>query len=179
MEEAARFGPLVLAPGLLLEAPDQRHAREQLVTGRGVGEARHGTHHRSLAPITQGLRGGGRLDRVLEPVVAPEDLLADPHRGDAEDARPSAAASVAARRPSLTIEVFTADSSARGWSSQAAAAISTFSGTVRSLPAANCWRKAARLKETVRPVCLAKVATRIAFSISPGQGSGQTIGGIP
>jgi hypothetical protein len=37
VEEAARFGPLVLAPGLLLEAADQGHPREQLVTGAGVG----------------------------------------------------------------------------------------------------------------------------------------------
>ena len=40
VEEATGFGPLVLAPRLLLEAADQGHAREQLVTGRGIGEAR-------------------------------------------------------------------------------------------------------------------------------------------
>ena len=55
----------------------------------------------------------------------------------------------------------------------------TLSGSLRSRPAANCWRKAAREKEMVRPVCLAKVATRIAVSMLPGQGSGQTIGGSP
>ena len=50
---------------------------------------------------------------------------------------------------------------------------------MRSRPAAKAWRKAAREKETVRPVCLAKVATRIANSVLPGQGSGQAIGGSP
>ena len=41
VEEAARLGPLVLAPRLLLEAADQRHPREQLVTGGGVGQIGH------------------------------------------------------------------------------------------------------------------------------------------
>ena len=41
VQEAAGFGPLVLAPGLLLEAADQRHPREQLVTGGGVGQVGH------------------------------------------------------------------------------------------------------------------------------------------
>ena len=41
VEEAARFGPLVLPPGLLLEAADQRHPREQLVTGGGVRQIGH------------------------------------------------------------------------------------------------------------------------------------------
>ena len=79
----------------------------------------------------------------------------------------------------LDASVSTAFSSARGCSSQAAAAISTLSGSLRSRPAANAWRKAAREKETVRPVCLAKVAARIAVSMLPGHGSGQPIGGSP
>ncbi len=61
----------------------------------------------------------------------------------------------------------------------AAAAISTLSCSLRSRPAANCWRKAARAKETLRPVCLAKVATRIAKSMLPGHGSGQASGARP
>ena len=55
----------------------------------------------------------------------------------------------------------------------------TLSGSVRSRPAANAWRKAASEKETVRPISLAKVAARIAVSMSPGHGSGQRIGGSP
>ena len=41
VQEAAGFGPLVLPPRLLLEAPDQRHPREQLVAGGGVGKVGH------------------------------------------------------------------------------------------------------------------------------------------
>src|SRR4051794_23937833 len=51
MEEAARFGSLVLTPGLLLEAPDQAHPREQLVTGGGVGEIGHVPEVSSPPPL--------------------------------------------------------------------------------------------------------------------------------
>ena len=42
---------------------------------------------------------------------------------------------------------------ALGCSSQAAAAISTLSGSLRSRPAANAWRKAASEKAAARPIC--------------------------
>ena len=51
VEEAARFRPLVLAPGLLLEAPDQGHPREQLVTGGSVGEIGHVPEISSPPPL--------------------------------------------------------------------------------------------------------------------------------
>ena len=41
VQEAAGFGPLVLAPRLLLEAADQRHAGEELVRGGGVRQICH------------------------------------------------------------------------------------------------------------------------------------------
>src|SRR5680860_862839 len=72
VQEAARFGPLVLPPGLLLEAADQGHPREQLVTGAGVGEIRHA------------LTLASRRDCLFKPVIAPEDLVADEERGDAD-----------------------------------------------------------------------------------------------
>ena len=70
-------------------------------------------------------------------------------------------------------------STARGWSSQAAAAISTLSVSLRSRPPAKACRNAASAKATPRPVCLAKVATRMAVSVLPGQGSGQRKGWRP
>ena len=57
--------------------------------------------------------------------------------------------------------------------------MNTLSGSERSRPAANAWRKAASENETVRPISLAKVAARIAVSVLPGNGSGQRIGGRP
>jgi len=45
VQEAAGFGALVLATRLLLEAADQGHAREQLVTGRGIGQIGHRRPH--------------------------------------------------------------------------------------------------------------------------------------
>ena len=47
--------------------------------------------------------------------------------------------------------------------------MNTLSGSVRSRPAANAWRKAASENETARPISLAKVAARIAISVLPGQ----------
>ena len=55
----------------------------------------------------------------------------------------------------------------------------TLSGSVRSRPAANAWRNAASGSETPRPISVANVATRIANSELPGNGSGQRIGGRP
>ena len=55
----------------------------------------------------------------------------------------------------------------------------TLSGSERSRPAANAWRNAARGSETPRPISVAKVATRIANRVLPGNGSGQRIGGSP
>ena len=80
---------------------------------------------------------------------------------------------------SLTDWVSIALSSAFGWSSQAAPAITTLSRSDRSLPAANACRKAASEKATARPICWAKVAARMALSELPGHGSGQRIGMSP
>ena len=55
----------------------------------------------------------------------------------------------------------------------------TLSGSVRSRPAANAWRKAASENETARPSSFANTAARIAVSELPGQGSGQRSGGSP
>lgn len=45
VQEAAGFGPLVLAARLLLEAADQGHPRKQLITGGGIGQVGHRWPH--------------------------------------------------------------------------------------------------------------------------------------
>ena len=46
--------------------------------------------------------------------------------------------------------------------------MNTLSGSERSRPAANAWRKAARENETVRPISFAKAAARIAAELLGG-----------
>ena len=57
--------------------------------------------------------------------------------------------------------------------------MTTLSTSDRSLPPANAWRKAASEKATVRPICWAKVAARMAWSELAGHGSGQRMGMRP
>ena len=68
---------------------------------------------------------------------------------------------------------------ALGCSSQAAAAISTLSSWLRSLPAAKACRNAASENATARPVCWAKTAARIAASVFVGHSSGHLTASSP
>src|SRR3954452_20454940 len=69
---------------------------------------------------------------------------------------PASAASAVARSSRSPIEPSAALlATATGCISQAAAAIRTLSGSDRSRPPANAWRKAASEKATARPICLA------------------------
>ena len=172
VQEAAGLRPLVLAPRLLLEAADQRHPREQLVTGRRR-RARS-----AIGPVDL-IRLRRPADRLLEPVVAPEDLARRRRRVGTPVTPSSPARSVASRRASLTLGLDRLQQRPAGAARRRRRRSARCRARSRSRPAANAWRKAARAKETVRPVCLAKVAARIANSVLPGQGSGQRIGGSP
>src|SRR5262245_1466531 len=93
---------------------------------------------------------------------------------------PSAIArAVALCRAPLTPRRSAAFITAVGCISHAAAAITTLSGSASERPPANAWRYAASAKATVRPICLAYVATRIAKRLSKGKGSGQRSGCSP
>ena len=83
------------------------------------------------------------MSRLVEPVVPPEDLVSDRDARHADARRaPPPPRSPPAARPSRTCS--RRPRAARsGCSSQAAAASRTLSGSLRSRPAANAWRKAA------------------------------------
>ncbi len=99
VKEAARFGPLILASGLFLEAADQRHRLEQLETDLGLGKrplrtpgaVRARGLRRLLRLVSHPIRNIAHprargLSGILEPVVAPEDLVADDDRRDSANA---------------------------------------------------------------------------------------------